>query len=414
MITAPSRASPRIVVGGCPGPCRAGRRTWREPLRRRVHGSSCHQVRWHWDGDGELEIGVDASFVRDVARFFGVAHAIPVGGGTSGLYLALRAIGVARRRVIIPAFTCPTVAVAVVAAGGQPLLVDVSLDDCNLSVGAVAGALDDSVAAIISVDSFGYAARNASLQELATQHGSVLIEDACQSYGGITDDVPLGGQADIGVISFGTHKSVELRSGGFLLTNDCDVARRIRHHMCAPDFAALECLRERVYRRASLSFDHIGRLRMLCSYTGLLRYRFPERRTQRAPGVWKTFVDELPETKATLHRVREELESWPLITTFKYEGVGWLPWHYSFTIPDDTVANRFASLAAECDLPCGRNYRAMDEYFPGLDTAGSLPNSHWIAAHIYNLPNRTSLESTRELLPKVRALRREMGRLARD
>jgi dTDP-4-amino-4,6-dideoxygalactose transaminase len=297
----------------------------------------------------------------------------------------------------------------VLAAGGRPLLLDVSLEDCNLSVDAVAGTLDGTVAAIVAVDSFGYAAHHAELRELASHHGCALVEDACQSYGGMVDGAPLGGQADIGVISFGTHKSVELHGGGFLLTDNRDFARSVMHYLRAPDFVALQWLRERIYRRESLSLGHEYRLRLLCSHAGLLRYRFPARRAKMAKGAWDQFLAELSETKANLHCVREELESWGLITTFRYEGVGWLPWHYSFAIPDEGVANRFASQAAACGLPCARNYRAMDEYFPGLDAADGLANAHWIAAHIFNLPNRTSLESTRELLPKVRELRRAVG-----
>jgi hypothetical protein len=233
-----------------------------------------------------------------VARFCGVEHAIPVGGGTSGLYLALRAIGVAGKRAVIPAFTCPAVAVAVLAAGGRPLLVDVSVDDCNLSVDAVSESLDRTVAAIIAVDTFGCGARLKELRQLASRHGCALVEDACQSYGGVVDDVPLGGQANIGVISFGAHKSVELHAGGFLLTDDRDLASTVRHYLRAPDFAAFERMRERAYRRVNLNLGHLRMLRLLCTHTGLLRYRFPEREAKWAGSTWERFLADLPEMKA--------------------------------------------------------------------------------------------------------------------
>ena len=356
----------------------------------------------------------DVSFVRDVARFFGVANAVPVGSGTSGLYLALRAVGVARRRVIVPAFTCPSVAIAVLAAGGKPLLTDVSREDCNLSVEAVADVLDETVAAIVSVDSFGYGAHNVELRELASRYDCALVEDACQAYGGVTGGVPLGGQGDIGVISFSTHKAVELGSGGFILTDDRTLAMRVERSLRAPDFAALEWLRSRVFRRASLDFERMDRLRLLCVHGGLLRYRFPERRAGSAPAAWASFVAELPETREILQLIRLEMETWPLITPFRYEGDEWLPWHASFTVADEDVADRLVGLAVESGVPLARNYPATSDYFPDLDRADSLANAQWIAAHIYNLPTRVSLDRARAMVPRLHALRRAVESLVGD
>lgn len=348
------------------------------------------------------------SLIRSVREFFGVPYAIPVGSGTSGLYLTMKAIGVSGKRVIIPALTCPTVAVAVLAAGGRPLLVDVESCDCNLSTEAVAHALDGSVAAIVAVDSFGYPARMSELRDLSARHRCVLVEDACQAYGGVSGDGPLGALGHVGVISFGVGKNVELRTGGFVLTDDARMAWSIARRQWSPDFAVLGYPRRRVYRHICWGYDDL--LRFLSVRTGLLRFGFAAAQITRARSAWTDFVGHLPETIADQQRIREELGTWRNITTFSYSGGSWLPWRCSFMIDDDELASHFTAVASARGLSFSRNYLPMDAYHGGLLAADDLPNARRIASRILNVPYPSSpAVSAEQLLTALRDVRRAAG-----
>ena len=68
------------------------------------------------------EVGV---FETEFAEFCGAAHCIGVGSGTDALELAFRAAGLEDgAEVILPANTFIATALAVVRAGGVPVLVD--------------------------------------------------------------------------------------------------------------------------------------------------------------------------------------------------------------------------------------------------------------------------------------------------
>jgi hypothetical protein len=342
---------------------------------------------------------VKSSLLDDFRSFFECGHVVPVGSGTVGLNLTLRSLGVRGRPVIIPALTCSAVALAVVAAGGVPRLVDVSSADCTIDPDAVARALDRDVAAIVAVDSFGYPARLRALRTLATPFGCPVIEDACQSYGGRVDGAPLGGLGDVSVVSFGYAKNVWLNGGALVLTDDADLARDVLALQRSRDYAWLSGVRSHVMLRLALA----GRenwLPFLARRCGLLRYSFPADQEQRLEAAWHVFVTELEETKGTLVRVAELIAGFAGVQPFDYTEPDWLPWRYSFTIPDPHTRARFITAMAAAGVPLTHLYPVLDGYAtdaaaPGYDTARR------IAASIVNLKHSARAADTREFAARL-------------
>ena len=79
---------------------------------------------------------VEGSMVREfektVADYIGVKHAIACTSWTTGAEMVFRAIGLEEGdEVICPDFTHPATALAVITAGGTPVLVDVDLESRN-------------------------------------------------------------------------------------------------------------------------------------------------------------------------------------------------------------------------------------------------------------------------------------------
>ena len=72
-------------------------------------------------------------FEKSVADYLGVKHAIAVTSCTTGLHAVLECLNIKGQEVVVPDYTYPATAEAVVLAGGIPVLVDVDLDSMNMT-----------------------------------------------------------------------------------------------------------------------------------------------------------------------------------------------------------------------------------------------------------------------------------------
>ena len=167
---------------------------------------------------------------RRLAEYFGRAHCIYTGRGATAIYLGLRALSAGSGQVVMPSTLCSSPANAALYAGCEPRFCDVALDDYTMDPASVEAALDDSDSpvAIIAVHMYGYPANMSKLAEIARRRGVVLIEDAAQAVGGAYQGRRLGSFGDMSVVSFGHTKILDVGSGGAVLTDDADLARRIR------------------------------------------------------------------------------------------------------------------------------------------------------------------------------------------
>lgn len=157
---------------------------------------------------------VVAEAERAATRVFGRAHAVGVASGTDALVLALQVAGIGPgQRVAVPALTFFATAGAVYAAGAEPVVVDV--DERGL---LCPEALSEAeVDAVVPVHLFGNAchARRADLP---------CVDDAAQAAGCPT---PAGRLT--AVSTYPTKTWSGLGDGGFVLTDDPELARSVRH-----------------------------------------------------------------------------------------------------------------------------------------------------------------------------------------
>ena len=164
-----------------------------------------------------------------VEEAFGAAEVAWVSSGAAALALALQVVLAAdserRRRVLIPAYTCPEVIAAVHYAGAEPVLVDLAPETPWLDLDAVASRVGDGVAAVVAVDLFGIPERLADLRALCRPHGVVLVEDSAQRFPTGLDE---GWSGDLVVLSFGRGKPVSTLGGGALLARGAALQEQLR------------------------------------------------------------------------------------------------------------------------------------------------------------------------------------------
>lgn len=179
-----------------------------------------------------------AALAEALRRRHGALAAFAVSSGRAALWLALKALRRLRpdrERVILPAYTCPTVGRAVQAAGLQGLCADVSLEDFAIAPAAVEELLDGTVLAVVAPHMFGMACDVRRLTELCQQHGAVLIEDLAQACGAECRGRAVGTFGGVAFNSLGRSKSVRGYKGGVLWVNAPELVGAIgREHDALP------------------------------------------------------------------------------------------------------------------------------------------------------------------------------------
>ncbi len=170
---------------------------------------------------------------RELAAFCEARFAITCGSGSDALLLALMALDIGPGdEVICPSFTFFATAGAVSRLGARPVFVDIDPATYNLDPTAAraAAARCTRLRAILPVHLYGAAADMDALVTLADEHGVPLIEDAAQAIGACdASGRRIGARSRIACFSFYPTKNLGgAGEGGFLSTDDADLAERLR------------------------------------------------------------------------------------------------------------------------------------------------------------------------------------------
>lgn len=158
-----------------------------------------------------------------ISETFGCKYAQLTSSGTAALTTAMSALGIGYGdEVITPSFTFVASFEAVLSVGAVPVLVDVD-DTLTLDPEAVRKAITPKTKAIMPVHMCGSMADMDALVAICKENNLILLEDACQSIGGIYKGKHLGTIGDAGTFSFDFVKTMTCAEGGVVMTNREDV-----------------------------------------------------------------------------------------------------------------------------------------------------------------------------------------------
>lgn len=161
---------------------------------------------------------------EEMREIFGVEHALFMTSGHAALVSALIAMGVGPGdEVIVPAYTYIATAMAVVAAGAMPVIVEAD-ETLTISPEAIEKSITKHTKAIMPVHIQGFPCNMDAIMSIAKKHGLFVLEDACQADGGMYKGKRLGTIGTAGALSFNYFKVISPGEGGALLTNDKSIA----------------------------------------------------------------------------------------------------------------------------------------------------------------------------------------------
>jgi len=192
-------------------------------------------VRTAWyDNAGAFNRRFEEAFALHCGR----AHAVSLPSCTSGLHLALAALGVGGGdEVILPEATWIASAAPVDYVGATPVFADIDPHSWCLSPDAFEAAITPRTKAAIVVDLYGSMPDWDALARIAGQHGIALIEDAAEAIGSTWHGRPAGAFGVMSAFSFHGSKTLTTGEGGMLVLDDDDLLARVhklRDHGRAP------------------------------------------------------------------------------------------------------------------------------------------------------------------------------------
>lgn len=168
-------------------------------------------------------------FVATLKEWTGVRHCGLVNSGTTAWYVILKALSQKsdRDEVLMPAYTAPSLALPVRAAGLKCKFCEMSLDTFNVDTDELAASVSDRTLCVLAVHMYGLPMDMSAARDCADRVGAFLVDDAASALGSKLNGKLVGTLGDVGFFSFNRGKNLATLAGGAWLTDREDLARVI-------------------------------------------------------------------------------------------------------------------------------------------------------------------------------------------
>ena len=190
------------------------------------------------------ELSETALLEQEYAQYVGEKYCLAVASGGYAMATALRALGVGHGdKVLSNAFTLAPVPGAIAAVGAQPVFVGVT-EGLTIDLDDLEAKLDQANVLLLS-HMRGHICDMDRLMAMCDAAGVKVVEDCAHTMGASWNGVPSGRAGAIGCYSCQTYKHVNSGEGGFLVTDDPELAAKsimmsgsymlFERHLAAPD-----------------------------------------------------------------------------------------------------------------------------------------------------------------------------------
>ncbi len=181
-----------------------------------------------------------------IANFVGSRRAVACVNGTSALHVGLHALGVQPGvQVLTQALTFVATANAISFCQAEPVFIDVDVDTLGMSANSLRNWLEENalkaggklinknsgkeIAACLPMHTFGLPCRIEEISSICEMYDIPLVEDAAESLGSYINKKHTGSLGRLGTFSFNGNKIITTGGGGMLVTDDEQLADRLKH-----------------------------------------------------------------------------------------------------------------------------------------------------------------------------------------
>lgn len=312
-------------------------------------------------------------FESRIAAYVQVKHAVAVNNATIGLEIASRAIGLSGE-VIVPSYTFVATAHAMRWLGLRPVFADIDPATHNIDPASVESMISSRTSGIIGVHLWGRACDTKALAQIADRHGLSVIYDAAHAFGCSHRSTMVGNFGRCEVFSFHATKFLNSFEGGAIVTNNDELAERLRL-MRNFGFAGQDNV---------VSEGTNGKMPEVCAAMGL------------------TSLDMIHQIIAVNRRnyyaYREALETVSHVTLINYDETDRNNFQYIVAEASDLehrdrIVNALQALGIIARKYFWPGIHNMEPYHTDQMSAGkSLPNTQSVAERVFVLPTGQSVD----------------------
>ena len=246
-----------------------------------MHGKELEYMSEAYNTNWMSTVGKNIDEVESqVSEYIGVKHAVALSSGTAALHMAMKLAGLKAygmpkpgvgalqgRKVFCSDMTFAATVNPVVYEGGEPVFIDTEYDTWNMDPKALEKAFEiyPEVKIVVMAHLYGTPGKMEELISVIKKHNAILIEDAAESMGASYRGKETGTFGYYNIISFNGNKIITGSSGGCLLTDDEEAAKKVRKWSTQSRENALW------YQHEELGYNY----RMSNVIAGVVRGQFP-------------------------------------------------------------------------------------------------------------------------------------------
>lgn len=197
-----------------------------------MHGEEIEYMRKAYETNWMSTIGENINEIEKIAASkVGVKYAVALSSGTCALHMAVKLAGVKQGDTVFTSdMTFAATVNPIVYEKATPVFIDTEYETWNMDPEALSKAfcLYPDTKVIVVANLYGTPAKFDEITAIAKEHGAVIIEDAAESFGATYKGRQTGTFGSYNVISFNGNKIITGSSGGMLLTDDEEAAKKVR------------------------------------------------------------------------------------------------------------------------------------------------------------------------------------------
>lgn len=166
-------------------------------------------------------------FEQRISELTGAKHCIAMCNATIALEIAVRALGMSGE-VIVPSFTFVATAHCLQWQEITPIFCDIDPETHSIDPNKIEQLITPRTTGIVAVHLWGKPCNIIELQKISKRHNLKLLFDASHALGVSSNGVHVGNFGDAEVFSFHATKFVNCFEGGAIVTNNDDMAAKVR------------------------------------------------------------------------------------------------------------------------------------------------------------------------------------------